>query len=139
MDEDPPRLFEVFIKPAAGSSYQLTALERAEVCVLHEMDTSEKSGCVPWGDMLLWFEGKRFMIGKSKAFAEEDEAHLPTAPIFLTGEDLPYHKSPVQRDMAARRVTRYHFTFSIPEHMRKEIPPCAACFSKFILQVELRP
>jgi len=124
-------IFKCFVSQQAGSSFQLAGLPGKEVVILHEFEMSDKG--VDVNTLKLWWGGEPFGIGTSKAFSEENEDHTPTAPIFGTAPEAPYHRNKLQRDMLARRICPFTFWKTIPEEEVKDIPDCPCCFAKWIV------
>ena len=151
-------IYYAFTKPESGSSCQLASLPGKEVVVMSEFESraekKRRSGLqqhrkqrtalrrysekphlrtVAWPDLLAWWSGEPFQLNQSKAFATANEEHTPTAPVFLTSHVYPEHPDRKKTQGMGRSLNVFEFFREIPPESVRDIPPCAPCFSVFLV------
>lgn len=130
----------VFVRPVGKGNYPLQDIFGAKVCVLQDVRTSTFK--LSWDDLLVWFEGEKFVVPFPRNTHSKDMEYHGRAPIFVsTGNkfaisDAEAHTLKVnameQNAMMEARFRFFHFPRSLAEHEKKETPTCGRCFAHWI-------
>lgn len=126
----------VFLTPPAGG-FPLLGMERARIALLDDWRFNED--IISYNLQLLWFEGKPFVIARPQNNFSSHLRYTKDAPIFISTleADLLSVKRHIQQgdvSMMLKRLTVFKFTAVLTSP--KKIPPCARCFSRFLLHTD---
>jgi len=130
------KVFESFVNPAS-STFAWVGVDNAEIIFLNDFRWS--SQIIPWHDLLLLLEGESVHLPAPKTHFAKDILLQRDTPIFSTSsKEIQFIKSGViserETEMMKVRWRVFQFNYRISESQQKELPPCARCFSKLILE-----
>ena len=128
-------IFNTFSNPAS-SNFAWVGAESAEIIFLNDFRWNPH--VLPWHDMLLLLEGQTVHLPAPKSHFAKDILFSADTPIFCTSKhELIFIKGGCidekETEMMRVRWRIFSFFSQIPENEQRNVPPCARCFAKFIL------
>ena len=132
------KLFKTFSNPTVGT-YNWLGIEDAECCFLNDFRWS--AGLIQWADLLRFCAGERLSFSRPNNLYPSDYQMMETntMPIFGTGKSKTqwrgsYQAVDAEEDkMLNVRMKYFSFSYTIPNPVRRGVPPCVRCFAEFLL------
>ena len=129
------KIFRTFSNPAT-TTFAWVGAEQAECIFLNDFRWSAQ--IIPWQDLLLMLEGQPVHLPAPKSHYAKDLVLENDTPIFATSKhELVFIKNGVidetETEMMSVRWKVFHFKVPVERSQRRDIPVCAKCFARFIL------
>ena len=125
---DPLRLvFSCHLTPPRKSGFPLQELPEKEAILWQDFRVDED--VLPWGSLLLLFEGTQITIRRPRNEFTCDLDFTVTQPVFISSVAKLVHHEPDEQKMMDGRFRFFHFYKTLPSSLRRKVPPCAFCFA----------
>jgi hypothetical protein len=135
---DPLRLiFSCHLTPPKRSTFPLQELPTKEVILWQDFRLDED--VLPWGSLLLLFEGTEVTIRRPRTEFPTDQNYKVSQAVFITSVGKLHHNVDEEQKMMDGRFRFFHFAKTLPAQLRRKVEPCAVCFATLIISLAEPP
>ena len=131
------KIFHTFCNPSIDK-YAWVGADKCEIIFLNDFRFAHE--LIAWEKLLILLEGDIVNLPAPKNHYASDVCIQSDVPLFATSISPICYTNPITKApcpgedrMMADRWKTFTFSHQIPREDQKDIPPCARCFSRFIL------